>query len=226
MRGIARIIILLGAVFAVIFSSQSAQATATLSLFDGTHSKLIADQDAYDLNSNPGVVTYIGALGCFDINITTGTTYPDIGSLSYPMLNLKDVSIEGTDSGTLTIKFSEIGFGPTGSADFITQAWGGTTESVTFNSYFDSGNNLFGQGTLVGTLGTYSNTLFNGTTTSSGNPSNPYSLTNVATITYNAPSATAFNMNLSVVPEPVSSTLFIIGGAVLGFRSFRKMKKA
>jgi hypothetical protein len=29
-----------------------------------------------------------------------------------------------------------------------------------------------------------------------------------------------------VVPEPVSSTLFIVGAATLGFRSFRKIKKA
>ncbi|MBI5100000.1 MAG: hypothetical protein HZB30_12275 [Nitrospirae bacterium] len=32
--------------------------------------------------------------------------------------------------------------------------------------------------------------------------------------------------NTTVVPEPVSSTLFIVGGLVLGFRRFRKMKKA
>lgn len=30
----------------------------------------------------------------------------------------------------------------------------------------------------------------------------------------------------SVVPEPVSSTLFVVGGVLLGFRGFRKMKKA
>ncbi len=30
----------------------------------------------------------------------------------------------------------------------------------------------------------------------------------------------------TVVPEPISSTLFIVGGAVLGFRRLRKMKKA
>jgi hypothetical protein len=31
---------------------------------------------------------------------------------------------------------------------------------------------------------------------------------------------------MTVVPEPVSSTLFVIGGAVLGFRRLRKMQKA
>jgi hypothetical protein len=32
--------------------------------------------------------------------------------------------------------------------------------------------------------------------------------------------------NVSVVPEPISSTLFIVGGATLGFRRFRKKLKA
>jgi len=35
-----------------------------------------------------------------------------------------------------------------------------------------------------------------------------------------------FLMDLTVVPEPVSSTLFLVGAATLGYRRFRKMKKA
>ena len=34
-----------------------------------------------------------------------------------------------------------------------------------------------------------------------------------------------FDHDIPVVPEPVSSTLFIIGGAALGFRTFRKKRK-
>jgi hypothetical protein len=211
----------------VFLTSQSAHATATLSLSDGTNSILVADGTGLDLDLNPGVVKYIGKLGNWlNINVTTGSTYPDIGSLSYPVLDLKDVSLEAFYSGTLTLKFSETDFGPTGSANFNTHAWGVTSESVTFNSYFDSTNTLFGQGTSVGTLGPYT-AGFNSTATSSGNPSNPYSLTDVATITFGGPvSGTALHMNLSVVPEPISSTLFIIGAATLGFRRYLKREKA
>ena len=34
-----------------------------------------------------------------------------------------------------------------------------------------------------------------------------------------------YSMSLGVAPEPVSSTLFIVGGATLGFRRFRKKRK-
>ncbi len=34
-----------------------------------------------------------------------------------------------------------------------------------------------------------------------------------------------FLMDLTVVPEPISSTLFVVGAATLGFRRLRKMKK-
>ena len=34
------------------------------------------------------------------------------------------------------------------------------------------------------------------------------------------------NLNLAVVPEPISSTLFLVGAATLGFRRFRKTNKA
>ncbi|HDO25952.1 MAG TPA: DNRLRE domain-containing protein [Nitrospirae bacterium] len=33
-------------------------------------------------------------------------------------------------------------------------------------------------------------------------------------------------LQVSVVPEPISSTLFLVGAATMGFRRFRKMKKA
>lgn len=215
--------ILFIACMSVLLSTQSAHALATIRLTDGSTVLDIADGGMYDSNATAGVVTYVGGFnGIWTINVTTGITS---GSSSYPVLDLNSINVSSTSGGTLDILFSDVGFGATPTAEFITE-WGGVTDgTISATSYLDSSNSLFGTATTIGTLGP-DVAAFSGTTYSVLDPADPYSLTSKVTLTHSAAGDTSsFNMKLSVVPEPVSSTLFIVGGVTLGFRRFRKKFK-
>ena len=217
-------ILLFGAI--MMLNIQTAHATATIRLQDVNGYLDIVDGDSNDTNATVGVVSYSGGFdSMWTVNVTTGITYPTLGSLSYPELDLNSVNVSSSSGGSLNIYFSETGFGPTGTSQFTTQIGGTTGGTVTGYSYLDSGNSLFGTSTLLGSLGP-NVSAFSGTTTTSLDPSDPYSLTNMVTITHSGSAITSFNLTTTVVPEPVSSTLFVIGGALLGYMRFRKMKKS
>ena len=208
-------------------NTQSAHATASIKLSDGINAPLIiSDGGAGDTSAASNVVTYSGTYGVFNILVSTGV---QAGSNSYPVLGLNTFEVN-SGAGTLSAWFSNTGFGPTSSpAGFnmsgsLSSIVGSAT--VNFDSYIDNTDVLFGEGTLLGSLGTYSTTNSGTTSGSVASLSNPYSVTAKATVNLAAGSMMQTTSNIAIVPEPVSSTLFVIGGALLGFRRLRKMKKA
>lgn len=222
------LIILLLSAFILLASTQSSHAVATLKLDDGSGAPLlIADGSALDTNAAPGVVGYNGAYGAFSINVITGFVFPVLAA-GDPIMHLNSVNVSSSSSSTvmLDIFFSEINFGPYPFPGFFTEASTTTNGTTEFFSYIDNSNALFGQGTQTGHLGPFSNGSFAGTASSVVSPSNPFSLTTHARITHTGDNTiSSFDLEVNVLPEPVSSALFVVGGATFGLRRFWRKRK-
>jgi hypothetical protein len=211
-----------------IASVLSAHAMPSLQLSDGSTTILIVDEGPGDaLSGIIGGVGYLGSVGAFNLTVTTGFVSPLVGMPELPLLNLNSIGVNSSgSSGTLTIMFTETGFGPITAPVFETMVGGTTRGNVSFNTYVDSTNTAFGTETLIGNLGTNVSGAFSGSTSAIFSPSDPFSMTTVATITHGSGNkASSFGLSVNVVPEPISYALFIIGGAILGSRHYLTRRK-
>lgn len=141
--------------FVTVASIQSAHAFATIQLSDGTITFDVEDGSALDSNSASGAVTYVGAVGTdWWLNITTGLTYPTLGSAGSPQMDLSDISMTSYGVLSLTILFSQDNFSLS-PAEFISSASVTTDGTAIFNTYYDNGNTLFALTQSVGTIGAF-----------------------------------------------------------------------
>lgn len=193
----------------------SAYATPTLTISDGVNTVSVTDNSAGDANSAAGQVTWIGGLDNWTLNVDTGTTYPAIGTLVFPALDLSFNAVSNGVGGTLWISFSESGFGP--SSGVTNVATGGTVMgagSVTFNTYGGNSNALFDTTNWLSSVGpfagpAFSDSILGGTINSAG----PYSLTEVIKITSAGASAITGDASLSV-PD-AGTTVMLLGAGLM-----------
>ncbi len=213
---------LAAAAFVLTSTSERLHAVPSLSLFDGFTTITVVDGGLNDANPVPGAVTYNGAIGIWDINVSTGLTKPIIGSPSQPEMDLNSVD-HSSGAGTLVITFTDTGFTlPFGG---VTGAIGGTqnggTATIRYETYQITGTST----NLMTSVGTLTTTPFAATGTGVLNGSANYSLSQVVTITHTAAGTTSFDASLSVPDGGATVALLGLGlVAVEGIR--RKVKSA
>ena len=196
----------------------------------------IVDNGIGDMSSDLGVVTFVGKIGEFSVNVSTGLSSPVIGSGLLPQLDLNsvDAKLTGSKADVLTIKLTDTGWAPTIHSTTLTQEVGGTLSgsiaSVNFNTFVDPTNMAFGTGagTSSGTALAFSSSPYSGSNNLQYGPmGGPYSLTEVAVLSAHAGAGNvSYDFAVAAVPEP--SSLVMAGFAVLAGLGvvYRKTRRA
>jgi len=183
-----------------------------LQISDGVPADAVSVKDTLDT----GAVTFIGSIGAFSFNVTTGTSAPLSGTLTQPILDLNsiDVSAPSGGGGTLTFQLTDTDYAGVGGPVHFEESVGGTLSagSYSVSSFMDCGDTAFAQTTAL-TSQSFSGPAFSasqgGTTTAC---SSNYSLTQLAVLTL--PGGAIFSGDSSLsIPEP--STLALFSGAGL-----------
>src|SRR6266446_10982143 len=199
---------------AALISAGSVYAVPTLTIFDGTTTITVLDNGAGDSNPLPGVVTWIGSIGLWNINVDSGFTKPAVGGVTNPHMDLA-FSANSIAAGNLTLSFSDNGFNASGTA---VDTLGGTQDNGTVTDCVQkNGSNLLVIGPLKGSP--FSGTAMGNITLT---PTDVLAL--VVYIHHTNAGMTTGDKNV-VVPDG-GSAVALLGVALAGIEGVRRMFRA
>lgn len=182
---------------------------------------LIEDNQVGDSNPADGAITFIGSLGAWSFNVSTGFSYPALGWPASPHMDLFSGNIS-SGAGDLIIAFTDTDFSPNTTA-FETNVGGTTGGTASFLTFLGDFNDPFGTDTLLAALGEFGPGPFSGTQMTEVAPSGSFSLTLTGFFSHTGPAVTSFDLEVQQVPEP--ATVFLLGIGMVGFAGMSWRRK-
>jgi len=188
--------------------------------------------NASDLNPTLGAITFVGAVGAWNMNVTSGFGPPMENLI--PLLDISTFNATtSTGAAPMTILLSVSGLTGLNGLYQAFESIGGTNTAigatVTIQAWYSASNTAFcanaGCAVAISPLLSFTGASFNGNAFGSAfNPGNgPFAITLAVTINANGQAdTTSFDAGVDLLPEPAS--LSLLGSGLLGFgMAFRRM---
>jgi PEP-CTERM motif len=228
-------IFFIGLAVVALLVPSTGRADLAMQFTSGVAALTIGDNGGGDTNAGLGVIDVASgtAVGGFTINSARGTGSPITADLEISSLDVVNTGAPGT----LTIRLSETGFTSSGSVMFAGAITGAEqTQALSYSSFFNADNSLFGTTTQIGGTLTFTNPSpdannpafpFTGDLSGTVNTTASYSLTEQIVVTGTGSgqavvSAATLTDPPAPVPEPASIVLFGSALASLGLLRRRR----